>query len=632
MSSNDVSTEVVFLAIAVLGALVVFGLAASPQPAQQNDEQEPSLVQFDSQEEYSEYVNDYARTSERYTFVLEDSTRRASDEAASASLKTGTSDIGKTNTQVRGVQEPDVLKTNGDITAFSRRDTFFPTPGARFERPPRFDSETEVLDTSDPRMPRIVEQIDMNGQMLLEDENLVIYNRSTIAMYDISNSTDPTEQWSRSLRGDRLTSARLTQGTLYVVSSTPLLYRSQKGPEPCPVEPVEGTTISCDSIFRPEEPTAVTHTVSAISMNVNSGETIDSVAFLAEEDQSEVVFVSDESIYVATTDELSSTEAGLTAMLEQDEVSLPATSERRIQDVLEDETLNRTERNQRSADIIESISETLSEEEFEELSTASRNTIQERVSLFAPETDITKVSYEDGELEVEANGEVLGRPHGQFAFNENDGLQVATEIDREATDNRMYTLNETLSVEGVVTGLAPEQDIFAVRYVEERAYLITFEQIDPFHVVDFSYRENPEELGQVELPGVSEYLHPLGEQRFLGVGSERGNVKLTLFDASDPQEPQVSDSLVLDARSSSALQTHRAFRYDASERTAFIPTTYGGVLVSNDGEELSVEATIETDFAVSRLTYIGDTVYLFGNKGFAVADRETGEVLVRGEF
>lgn len=102
----------------------------------------------------------------------------------------------------------------------------------------------------------------------------------------------------------------------------------------------------------------------------------------------------------------------------------------------------------------------------------------------------------------------------------------------------------------------PGEDIFAVRFVGERAYIITFERIDPLYAIDLQNPDDPQIAGELEIPGFSRYLHPIGENWLLGVGHHVENerqqgVKLELYDVTDISLPRVANTMIFGGRSSS---------------------------------------------------------------------------------
>jgi uncharacterized secreted protein with C-terminal beta-propeller domain len=134
----------------------------------------------------------------------------------------------------------------------------------------------------------------------------------------------------------------------------------------------------------------------------------------------------------------------------------------------------------------------------------------------------------------------------------------------EQTDNRLQTVGRLPNEQSPEPIGKPGEDIFAVRFFGERAYVVTFEQIDPLYVFDLSRADSPQILGELEIPGFSSYLHPLENGFLLGVGQQvnprnipedgvtplepvtQEGMKLSLFDIREPSEPIEINSLVFD--------------------------------------------------------------------------------------
>jgi hypothetical protein len=211
----------------------------------------------------------------------------------------------------------------------------------------------------------------------------------------------------------------------------------------------------------------------------------------------------------------------------------------------------------------------------------------------------------------------------QFSFDVHEGhLRVATTVGERLpgveSANDVYTLDATtLEQEGSVTGMSEGQRVYGVRFQGDRGYVVTFRQVDPLHVLDLSDPANPTEEGFVKLPGYSSYLHPLGDGRVMGIGEEDGRVKAVIFDVSDPADPRVAESRVLDARWSAVSRTHHAFTYDARHGVAFLPTPEGGYVLST--EDLSTEKRVAVRNP-RRARYVGDHLFVFGVDRAAVLD------------
>ena len=157
-----------------------------------------------------------------------------------------------------------------------------------------------------------------------------------------------------------------------------------------------------------------------------------------------------------------------------------------------------------------------------------------------------------------ASGSVRGYLLNQFSMSEYDGyLRVATTEgtpwDSSSSESFVTVLAENggeLSEVGQVGGLGEGETIFAVRVLGDKGYVVTFEQIDPLYTVDLSDPSNPEVTGELKIPGVSEYLHIYGDY-LLAVGTDGDENGLTwgsvvsVFDVSDPTNPTQVDKLPL---------------------------------------------------------------------------------------
>lgn len=149
-----------------------------------------------------------------------------------------------------------------------------------------------------------------------------------------------------------------------------------------------------------------------------------------------------------------------------------------------------------------------------------------------------------------ASGEVPGTLLNQFSMSEHAGvLRVAVTEGGMGDDSRssVHVLRrdrDTLVEIGSVGDLGPTERIYAVRFLGDRGYVVTFRQTDPLYVLDLSDPGAPRLTGELKIPGYSAYLHPLAGERLLGVGQdadETGRVKgtqLSLFDVADPADPR----------------------------------------------------------------------------------------------
>ena len=209
-------------------------------------------------------------------------------------------------------------------------------------------------------------------------------------------------------------------------------------------------------------------------------------------------------------------------------------------------------------------------------------------------TDIHRfgIGGADGPI-YQASGKVEGFLINQFAMSEHDGyLRVASTNTPdwgwwgtdEASVSRVDVLERDgreMRVVGSVDGLGVGERIFAVRFLGEIGYVVTFRQTDPLYTIDLSDPANPAVLGELKILGYSAYLHPLGEGRLLGVGQdadEEGRLKgtqVSIFDVSDPADPVRTHQFSLPEYSSSDVEfDHRAFLYREPTGTVVLPISW----------------------------------------------------------
>src|SRR3989338_2964753 len=143
----------------------------------------------------------------------------------------------------------------------------------------------------------------------------------------------------------------------------------------------------------------------------------------------------------------------------------------------------------------------------------------------------------------------------------------------------------------------------------ERAYLVTFVNIDPLFVIDLSNPANPAVLGELKIPGYSDYLHPYDDTHLIGIGKDAApsdrddfayyqGLKLSLFDVSDVSSPKEIDSFSIGDRGSEsfALHDHHAFLFSREKNLLVIPVTEAKVDPSDYVGEIPQSAYGKTVF------------------------------------
>ncbi|RYD02680.1 hypothetical protein N752_23790 [Desulforamulus aquiferis] len=195
-----------------------------------------------------------------------------------------------------------------------------------------------------------------------------------------------------------------------------------------------------------------------------------------------------------------------------------------------------------------------------------------------------------------------GHPLNQFSMDEHkDYFRIATTSQdfklngpRESKNN-IYILDADLHLAGQITGIAPTERIYSARFMGDRAYLVTFRQVDPLFVVDLANPSSPKILGELKIPGYSDYLHPYDENHLIGIGREVSElepqldqemilptptriqgVKIALFDVTNPSAPRELSKYVLERNDSDspALRDHRAVLFNKERNLLALPINH----------------------------------------------------------
>jgi len=237
--------------------------------------------------------------------------------------------------------------------------------------------------------------------------------------------------------------------------------------------------------------------------------------------------------------------------------------------------------------------------------------------------DISEV----GSTEYVASGSVMGSLLSQYSLSEHDGfLRVATTDgsawDRNDESQSMVTVLEERGDElvqvGFVDGLGEGEQIFAVRFMGEVGYVVTFRQIDPLYTVDLSDPTDPTVLGELKIPGFSTYLHPVGEGLLLGVGQDASDegrttgAQVSLFDVSDLTDPLRVDQASFGENSYSSVGWDpKAFLFWGERKLAVVPVSswnYDEETGEEQNEATAVLVQVNDDNTLTEIGRIGHPV------------------------
>lgn len=201
-------------------------------------------------------------------------------------------------------------------------------------------------------------------------------------------------------------------------------------------------------------------------------------------------------------------------------------------------------------------------------------------------TMIHKFALSERSADYRASGAVPGYMLSQWSMSEHDGyLRVASTDTPEWWDGPesesmvtvLTTTGDELRTIGSVDGLGRGERIYSVRFFGDLGYVVTFRQVDPLYVIDLSNPERPTVRGELKIPGYSAYLHPVGDDALLGVGQDAdldGRVRglqASLFDVSDPDDPARIDRYTMENGHSEVEWDHHAFLHDPATGLTVFP-------------------------------------------------------------
>ncbi len=218
------------------------------------------------------------------------------------------------------------------------------------------------------------------------------------------------------------------------------------------------------------------------------------------------------------------------------------------------------------------------------------------VPSYESKTLIHCFNLDYGQVSYAGQGEVPGTIINQFSMDEYQGnFRIATTTGElwgsgdNISQNNVFVLDQNLQVIGRLTGIAPGEKIYSTRFMGNRAYMVTFRNVDPFFVIDMSTPEQPLILGKLKIPGYSDYLHPYDENHIIGFGKDTVEIKnnsggsqayyqglkLALFDVSNVNNPVEISRSIIGARGSDSelLRNHKALLFSREKNLLAFPAT-----------------------------------------------------------
>ena len=552
--------------------------------------------------------------NENFAFNETTTEQSSSEESSDAKSDGGHS---TTNSQVEGVDEADIVKTNGThIFSLSENNIAI----VNIEDPTKMKEETKIRFGPD-YYPM---------QLFLTEETLIVlaqkntfhispYKQSsnetermsmpmeamtTLLFYDISNPAVPKLQREIGTEG-HLSGARLTDSTLYYVTNVYPNYWMMQEQEDTELRPYtfdseKGETVTPlpykDLSILPNSKEATYSIITALDVSNPEKNEVMTKGYLG---GSEQLYMSKNGLYLTTS--------------------------------------------------------------IYEEGTANSKMLWNPGSM---DTEVFKFALDKTAIQFVASNRLKGHILNQFSMDEYNGYfrAVTTKGNswdlNEVSENNLFILDEGMNLAGSLTGLAKDERIYSARFMGDKAFMVTFKETDPLFVIDVATPTSPKVLGELKIPGFSNYLHPLDENHLIGFGYETRvdtqsgskeplimteGMKISLFDVSDLSNPKEKDTEIIgDQGTYSPIQYdhHALFEhkknhlygfpisiYEQKDEKEYADFKQDGALIYEITPEKGIERKgnllrpevsgqlyEEWESSIQRIVYAGDTIYTIAMK------------------
>ncbi len=296
------------------------------------------------------------------------------------------------------------------------------------------------------------------------------------------------------------------------------------------------------------------------------------------------------------------------------------------------------------------------------------------------DTEIRKFAIEDKQFRYVGKIKVEGKLLNQFSMGEENGVLFVAHskppMDKKDRENIISSFNENMKKISSLRGIAPKEKIYSARFVDGKAYIVTFRMIDPLFVVDIKNPSMMKILGQLKIPGYSNYLHPYSEKYLIGFGYNVGQdiygsdirlgYKISLFDVSDYSKPKELSVVNIGEEGSYSYlgNNHKMLMFDSKRNIFALPIFevsskkeryynhdytkydyfYGVFVIQLSNEKLKIKGKISHSDSknagelaneynknsrqkIQRIVQIGDNIYTLSHSMLKVNDINTMEEL-----
>ncbi|MFH1779789.1 MAG: beta-propeller domain-containing protein [Candidatus Micrarchaeota archaeon] len=553
-----------------------------------------ALKTFESKEDLNSFLE---ATQSNYGYGGLNKDLTGAPMTTQVSSESGARDYSSTNIQVEGVDEADVLKNDGDFLYVVSEGKIkilkaFPASELKLLSVINESGVQEIFVKGNKLVAFGFEGREWGLEKTSSNDCLRPYSYSSfIKIYDVSDKTNPVLAKEFSQSGNYVQSRLIGDSVIVIFSE----YAYYDGPMPLyAVDGVEKELAPTDVSYF-DYPDSNQAFVTLLSINLSDLKEESRKTILA--GGAQTVFVSTENAFITQTVynwqpmQVSWSDYAKVLAVYWDEAFLEKISAIDASDVSE------WRKDALKAAQAQALIQSLDSKIQNQIYDAVQKLIEEKdYSAYTEETFIHKFSLGE-KIDYVGKGSVPGHVLNQFSMDERASFfRIATTTteysfgarwfnQRSTQKNHLFVLNSNLKIVGSVRDLAPGESIYSTRFLGDKAFIVTFKKIDPLFVIDLSEPTAPKVLGQLKIPGYSNYLHPLGENYLIGLGKDavqaEGNrdfawyqgLKLSLFDVSDFEKPKEVSSFVIGDRGtdSLALHEHKAFLFDEAKELLVIP-------------------------------------------------------------
>ncbi len=590
-------------------------------------------------------------------------------------------DFSSTNIQVAGVDEADLIKTDGRYAyALTEKEVLiidaYPADKAEIK--------SRIVLRDQPQ------QIFINGQYLTvmgADQSIKTNptylkfrarnNFTFFKVFDVSDKANPKLVRDLSYEGDYHNSRMIGDYVYLLVANRVYNYfysgdiavprAFNKGKE---VRFCEGG-LRCPPVYYFDLPYRSFNFMNVVAVNVkDNNQNPNNEVYLLSDGQE--IFVSEKNLYITYPKYLDEDELVVEALSDLVLTRLPQEYQTVIKKIneVDEQVLSQSEKTQKILSIYNWYGNGLPEADHDKFSKELMAKVREKYKALASElekTVIHKIAIDKEKITYKTAAEVNGQVLNQYSMDEKDGyFRIATtknrswsqfleESEQESYSN-LYVLDADLKPAGAVEKIAKGERIYSVRFMGDRAYMVTFQQVDPLFVIDLKDPRKPFIAGELKVPGFSNYLHPYDENTLIGLGKDTsdeegrvrtGGIKLSLFDVNDITNPKEIDTLIMGESGSYSIAENepKAFLFSREKSLLAIPVsiyekkggdypqfaqnssavikadksgfTLRGYLDHSDGSIGESEYWWGRDYydtSVKRNFYISDTLYTFSSR------------------